>query len=972
VGLLNHNWFADLYRICNNDPFQRKILLADDYDQAEQWLTRIARDYGPLLGVETETLRSLVVKRTKLELVRRGLRLLSSRQTFWIVQNLMVDLADRHDKYVPADMVSPGIVHSFHHTIEELRGAGVCSSELSISVFDNAQKAIYITELFTLYEQWLEDNKCIDFAGLLDYLPETDAGANNHLFIHRDLEQFSSMEKEMLKRIAGENLIILSQEESFPSPLQCSNNPEFSFYHATGTFAEIREAFRRICNQDTSFDQVEIIASNYEVYSSAIYTLSQELDIPCTFSKGLPAQYTKVGKAALVYLEWLDCNYDVECLLKALRHDYTSFHQFGDSFDTADLIQALEQSGIGWGRKRYAMLEAAGDAEKKGRHTEAIWLLNQAFKGLFHILPDSREVPWTPMMILGALIDFLEKYTVPSSEADSLVIAELINEAKQMESVSPRTLSSESALRYVKDMVAGIRIQSEGPASGKLHISSLQDGGISGRRQTYILGMSNDAWSLQLRQDPVLLDRERRSLGGLPVSTERGEQSVRERAARLGLLTGRVTLSYSSYDPAEQNEIIPAFELLQVARMVTGNLHMDMTGLEQCLGKPIGYMASGPTVKHVLDGTDRWLNRLSDQGKLQNGLSSLSHSFPFVAKLEQAETRCNEETLTEYEGMLSTDIFAVRYLNNPETYLSVTQLERYAECPKRFFFSTILKIRAKDAAEFDRSRWLDAASRGSLLHSIFYLYLKEMSEGSPKDALLKHDEHRLQEITEQIIREYEALVPPPSPHIFHKECDSLRRDVAIFYQMEQECQGRPRFFELELTIDGKPMDVLLDNGLVIRMKGFVDRVDKIEPHKYKIYDYKTGNPAKYDENDYFSQGTQLQHALYAVAVEQWLKHTGIDKEASVVTSAYYFPTERGKGTEVSRIQNKTAELSELVSHMLSSIESGTFVATPESKRCTYCDYGAVCRNESERTQVKWTSPANIPMLQHLKEVERFG
>ncbi len=50
--------------------------------------------------------------------------------------------------------------------------------------------------------------------------------------------------------------------------------------------------------------------------------------------------------------------------------------------DQADFILA-EQSGIGWGRQWYSMLEAADNAELKGRHAEAIGLLNRAFKGLF-------------------------------------------------------------------------------------------------------------------------------------------------------------------------------------------------------------------------------------------------------------------------------------------------------------------------------------------------------------------------------------------------------------------------------------------------------------------------------------------------------------------------------------------------------------------------------------------------------------
>ncbi|ASA19528.1 PD-(D/E)XK nuclease family protein [Paenibacillus donghaensis] len=965
------NWFSDLFEICNNDPFRKKILFVDHYDQGDQWLNQLTKEYGPLLGVETETLRSLIVKCTKLGLVQRGLRLLNSKQTFWVVQNLMIEMAERLNMYIQADMVTPGIVRSFHHAIEELRGAGVCASKLSITVFEYEQKGLYITELLSLYEQWLEQNHFSDFAGLLDYLPET-AETNNHLFICKDMEHLSSVEQEMLKRIAGDRLIILPQTGSFLSSLQNKAPITVQLFQATGTLAEIREAFRRICNKEDSFDQAEVIVSNYENYSLAIFTLSQALEIPCTFSQGLPVIYSKVGQAALVYLEWLGCNYDVECILNALRHDILSFHHFGDNVDQTDLISTLEQSGIGWGRQRYSMLEVSSNTVLRGVNGESIGILSRIFKGVFQKLPDSRQEKWTPLVILHSLMDFLQKYAVPSSEADSLVKTELTAQIKMLELVSPRTLSSESALRYAIDMVEGVRILVGGPTSGKLHISSLHDGGISGRKQTYMLGMSNENWTLQVRQDPVLLDMERRNIEGLLLSAERTECIIRERETRLEMLSGAVTLSYSNYDPAEEKEIIPAFMLLQVARIITNDSQMDLTGLVRVLGKPFGYMSSGTNEEHLLDGGDRWLGRFHAEGRLQDGLYSLSQSFPFTAKLKQAEMQIREELLSEYEGIISTDTFTVSYLNNPEVYLSVTQLEKYAECPKRFFYSHILKVKDRGIAEYNRAQWLDAASRGSLLHRIFYLYLKEMSIEFTYEDRPKHNEQRLQEITEQVIREYEVKVPPPTPPIFHKECDSLQRDVSIFYQMEQKSQGRPRFFELELAIDGQPMSVRLDNGIVIRMKGFVDRVDEIGPHLYKIYDYKTGSPTKYDENEYFSQGRQLQHALYAVAVEQWLRETGQDVEARVIESAYYFPTERGKGDEVSRIQNKTSELAELVGYLLTSMESGTFVTTTDSKRCSYCDYGAVCNNDSECTKAKWNLAPNSLRLEHIKEVERFG
>lgn len=972
MGPMNYNWYTELYKLCNNDPFQRKTLIADHFGQAEQWLSRMVRECGPLLGVETETIRSIVIKRTKLELVKQGQQLLTSDQTFWIIQNLMLGLVGHFENYMAKQMVTSGIVHSFHHAIEELRCAGIEATKLSVSHFDSQSKGLYIIELLTLYEQWLDLNHYTDFAGLLRYLP-SPAETDNNLLIIRSLEHLSPVEKEMLKRIAGSELVILRQEASFPASLENKSEHNVRYYRAAGSIAEVRETFRQICRQDIPFDQAEIMVSDYESYVTAIYTLSQTLQIPCTFSKGLATSYTKVGKAALLYLQWLESNYDMNCLLGALRHNYIHFRYFGDSVDTDDLILTLEKSGIGWGKDRYTMLAVAATEEKKG-NIEATQLLHRVFKELFQILPDSLDETWSPLIVLCALIDFLEKCLMVSSDADLQFIGELKSQAKLLGTVSPTTISREIAIRYVKDIVNNIRINREGPRYGKLHISSLHDGGESGREHTYILGMSDAAWSVKLHQDPVLLDDERRRLGSLQLSTEKAEYMAHDRNTRLGSLSGTVTLSFANYDPADQKECYPAFELLQVVRIMQSDPYLDLSRLEHILGKQIGYITEGYTdgEQHLLlDGTDRWLRRLVKNGKIQNGLPSLAQAFSFSGGNEIVKTTISKAVLSEYEGILTNDIFSVRYRNNPEMYLSVTQLERYAECPKKFFISSILKVRQKDTSVFNRAEWLNAADRGSLLHRIYHLYLQEMAQGTAANNSLVHHEQRLKDITEQVLREYEVMVPPPSVHIFRKETEAIRQDVAIFYKMERSRQGQPRYFELELTKDGKPMNVILEDGLELRMKGFVDRVDEIAPHLYKIYDYKTGRHSKYDENEYFSQGTQLQHALYAVAVEQWLQQTGVDMEARVVESAYYFPTERGKGEEVSRIQNKRAELSQLVGHLLDSMESGSFSATTESKRCSWCEYSKVCGNESDLIQQKWLHPDNDQLLRHRKEVERF-
>lgn len=228
-------------------------------------------------------------------------------------------------------------------------------------------------------------------------------------------------------------------------------------------------------------------------------------------------------------------------------------------------------------------------------------------------------------------------------------------------------------------------------------------------------------------------------------------------------------------------------------------------------------------------------------------------------------------------------------------------------------------------------------------------------------------------IVEMVIGEYALAVPAPSSHVLAKECEEIRRDAEIFYHSEIRKTDQPCFFELELsTADGEPMEIELADGTRFKLKGFVDRVDRIGPHEYRIIDYKTGNPSKYKPSEYFSSGTQLQHALYAIAVEQWFRETGVDPEARVTEAEYYFPTERGRGEYVRRIQNRKEDLAFIVSQLLNSRERGLYIPARDANGCRYCDYQEVCGPHADWMAAKRESTANVDALSSLLEVEGIG
>jgi ATP-dependent helicase/nuclease subunit B len=940
---MDSNVSKHLYERCMEQPFHRKVILARSFGQGEQWLNRMCKENGPLMNVETTTLDSLIIQKTKAELLHRQIRLMNREQGFWLVYELMLTHLPENNGYVPRESVTAGIVERFHSALQELRLAGLKAEQLTPLDFENLSKGRYVIHLLDLYERELTRRSWMDMTGLSDLLPEGDPEAAEYMISSSHYESLSRVEREMLDRLSRNKLHIWQEGRLFPDNLTQHEREQIHMFRAAGTLAEAREVIRRIFLQEVPFDQAELILSDYAGSYVAVYTLMEYLNIPSTFSQGISASFSTLGKAAIAYLEWLESGFKVDGLIQAFRNGILSTRllEKGElNMTPLQLVRLLEQSGIGWGRERYELLDHYAEQSGNPEHAAAYKTWSLLFKELLGRL--SVDCHWSVQDVLEGLVHFLENLGNTSDACDHFVLASLKEQRDGLILLEPSVISSESAIRYVKDTVINLRVKKASPQSGHLHISSLENGGESGRTLTFILGINEEAWSFSVKEDPILLDEERERIGGLRTMAESVKQAKQERAVRLGGISGCVSLSYSSYDPVNQQDNHAAFELLQVCRGYTGNEDMDFSEMNALLGVPVGFMT--------------WQEIRS--------------------YLVRARNEVKEVLLTEADGLIQPrGELAIRYRGNPEIHLSVTELEHYAECPKRFFYGSVLKVREKDVPVFDRNIWLGPADRGSLLHEIFYRYLKERIDLQPGDETgdrrLRHDYSRLEHITDEMISEYSRLVPPPSPHVFEQECKAIRQDVDVFYQTELKRQTLPKWFELSLSTDEHPLELVLDSDTVFYMKGFVDRVDELRPHEYKIYDYKTGNPRKYEENAYFAGGTQLQHALYAVAVEQYLRQTGLDPEAKVTESAYYFPTERGKGEEVRRVQNRKPELVQLVKRLLDSIESGVFLGTPHADSCRWCAYKSVCGNQADLAKAKWENGED-ELLLAWKEVNAYA
>ncbi len=956
-----------LYQRIVEAPMSPKVLLASSYAQGHQLLEQICKRHGAIFHVEVQTLHGIVTANTKPELFRRKISLIDDGQAVWVVRELMRQLAlENPTSYINESMLKPGIVNQVSRVITDLRLAGLHSDEVRAECFTNLHKGEYLKRLLASYETYLRNNGRTDFAGLADYLKP---GANEIIYMAVSPTGWTFAERSMINKLSGDRLCLLDSAVPFYINEEFSRN-KFVKFRATGSLAEVREGFRRILSDPAALDGMEMMLSDYEHYAPIIHSHAEALGIEYTLSNGLPFVFCDAGKAAVGILDWIAEGFPVKKLAEMLRNGYISFSD--ERWYQGDWVRFLEKSGIGWGRERYLTL-LQPERQREEEREQSLVLLTYV-KEWFDRLPEGNV--WDPLILLEWVTDFVETHA-PARSLDDAHVGAALKEMKKRYSASPsEPMPLNAAVQYLKEMFAGIRIRATAtPKPGAIHISSLQNGGWSGRERTWILGMNERTWSISAVQDSLLLDQERIALSKHLEPAKEHAKTVRsERESRLSQIRGEIWLSYSSYDVGEQKSSSPAFEMLQVLRLQSGDLSLDFGALEHSLGEPYSVMDIMHTtdLSAALDGIDVWARLLHEpNGKSKGGWQTTLEVYPALAAGYQAQTFRHDEMLSAYDGWLKLDpSTSPRGLDDVQRCdtISVSQLEKYASCGLQYYFYYVLKLRPKEVSEFDRTHWLQASERGSLLHDIFRRYLEVVTDNGTIPAM--HDRSRLLEIVEAVLQEYALFIPAPNQHVWVKECEEIRRDAVIFYLHEVGRTDQPAFFELELsTQNGEPMEIHLPGGIHLKLKGFVDRVDRIGPHEYRIIDYKTGGTSKYKASEYFSGGTQLQHAIYSVAVEQWLRETGLDPEAKVMEAEYYFPTERGRGEKVVRTQNRKEELAAIVAKLLESRNRGIYIPAKDSRICGWCDYQAMCGSHASFLAGKRESSVNADILSTLLEVE---
>jgi RecB family exonuclease len=885
----------------------------------------------------------------------------------------------------------PTLAQALWITVRELRMAGLAADALTPAAFASPAKHAELVALLRAYERFLSDHKRADMATvyeeavrhqdwcpiqsqdcrtelpdanwnplqrrLLDSLP--GERLQPHAFVLVGIDLPRRLEARATTRITPD---VATNPLAFlmTPPSSAPSKARIDLFHAGGREAEIEEVFRRILAAGAPLDQVEIACAS-DVHIALVWEKALRHNWSVTLGAGIPATFTRPGRALIGLCDWIETDFAASHFRRLLQSGDISVEE-QEGFTAGQAARALVRAEAGWGRATYALAftrlaksyearaddpDAADDdrAYAKERAEQAknvrTWLTS---------LVDSIPAPAKDgtvrlQAVVDAVMAFLEHRTARTNALDHRAAAALAEYIGELRALGDFNCALPEVLRFVRERVQSLTVAPERPRPGHLYACSLSQSGYAGRAHLFIVGLEEGRVFAGSTEDPVLLDEERaRVSDDLKRSTDRIDEAVYGVLSRLAVSGSHATFSYSCRDTREFRETFASWLMLQAYRLQQGNDALPYQDMKKALGEPKSAVPADRDA--ALSASAWWLRSVA--GTAEEGASAVDAAFPNVARGRTAEWQRDGATFTEFDGYVPEAGPALDPCA-PDNVYSVTEFEKAAECPFRFFLKRGLGLRPVDERERDRDVWLDPLTRGSELHDVYAAFLRKVRDEKRrptlKDAawLLKYAQDRLAQLDEEM--------PAPTPEILERETKDFLDDVQLFVEAEVEdgattavglevSFGRPLDGDKEPLARPEPVAISLGNGMTLKIAGRIDRINEVGAATFEVLDYKTGGYWRDSWKGVFAGGRRLQHALYGLATLELLKAR--HKKPKVRGGVYYFSSHKGRGERVRIEAPALASVGAVLADLREVITSGHFTRTRDEDDCRYCDFVAAC------------------------------
>jgi len=484
----------------------------------------------------------------------------------------------------------------------------------------------------------------------------------------------------------------------------------------------------------------------------------------------------------------------------------------------------------------------------------------------------------------------------------------------------------------------------------------------------WVCGLAEGVFPAPPGDDPLIADADRAAVA--PELTRRADRVADDHRALLAVLvstSGDRTMCFPRGDLRRSTSHVPSRFLLDTVETLCGERPAGgrLPTASWCTEVPSfvhGLIhAPFPATRHELDVRAA----LAADPRIA--------AVPDIARgLDMVRAR-RSTAFTRFDGNLGR--FAARLAGRSpaatDTTVSATRLEQWVKCPHAYFVRHVLHVDPVERPE--EIVQITPIDRGNVVHETLERFLSELV-GVPGVGRPWSREHRarLHEILTDRFAEVEARGAAGRRLLWDRSCRQLHTQLDLFLDFDSEYRiaSDADTIETELAFGraGDPhtaVEIKCSDGRTVRLRGSIDRVDRLADGHLAVIDYKSGSAKPYQKissADPLCNGQLLQLPIYAHAARALLG----DATDEPIHASYWFVL-RDPKHERGYIVDRTIEvaLDHALRIIVDGIERGIFVARPPEPgwrlwvECPYCDPDGLGTTDTHRA---WLRKQHTPDL----------
>lgn len=478
-------------------------------------------------------------------------------------------------------------------------------------------------------------------------------------------------------------------------------------------------------------------------------------------------------------------------------------------------------------------------------------------------------------------------------------------------------------------------------------------------RAVIVLGLTERRFPPSPRPDPLLLDHERARLNAatgahLPLHASGPDPEPMSFALAVAAAREHLVLSTPRAEAPGARTTLPSVFFRLAAAAMTGR---RVSAEEVPHLAAVTRLRSGSVGPHRVDDALSVPER--DRALIEKdaalGHAVLAHLEPRAVRADAVRNaRWRDRTLTPFDGVFAHPEANRRIAAafDAGSAVSPTTLETYAACPMRYLLGSVLRL--KPLQEPEDLLQLDPLTKGSLMHDALRRFIAELPDGR-LDPTRAHDHHAdLMRILHDEFRKVEVQGLAGSRLFWKADRAVIIEDLTLWLSEElrahHDCDravevafgGRWHGEEASPLDTDDPLLIALPDGLTLRIRGRIDRLDTFADGHFRITDYKTGGDGRLPKDGDLKAGRGLQLPMYLLA-GQVITGRGVTDASE---AAYYLITRRGGFRRITftgaDLGAKRTELDAILSRIAGGIRTGDFHPRPSQPNCEYCDFNTLC------------------------------